>query len=176
MPIATDFFKEAMSYFATGVTIVTTRHGDEVHGMTVNAFCSVSLNPMLVLVSIEKTLATHAMIEASGVFAVNILRLSQMEWGERFAGLIPNVEDRFEGIAFKSATSGSPLLPGAIAWVDCRVWAAYDGGDHTLFLGEVLEGAVPGGAEPLLYYHRRWSRLSAEGPLTANPWPHDEDG
>lgn len=173
MSISVQTFKDAMSHFATGVTVVTTRHNDIVHGMTANAFCSVSLDPMLVLVSIAKTLRSHSLIKASGVFAVNILAMEQMGWAERFAGRIPDVEDRFVGLPYTAATTGSPLLPGAIAWVDCRLWATYDGGDHTLFVGEVVDGGIPGGSEPLLYYQSHWSRLAAEGPLTATPLPPD---
>jgi flavin reductase (DIM6/NTAB) family NADH-FMN oxidoreductase RutF len=175
MPISVETFKTAMSRFATGVTVVTTRHGDIVHGMTVNAFCSVSLEPLLVLVSIAKPLRSHSLINESGVFAVNILSLDQMEYGERFAGRIPDTEDRFAGIPYTTGVTGSPLLPGSLAWVDCRVWARYDGGDHTLFVGEVLDGAISDKGEPLLYYSSRWSQLALEGPLTANPWPGDED-
>lgn len=175
MPISVHTFKDAMSRFATGVTIVTTRHGDIVHGMTANAFCSVSLDPLLVLVSIGKTLRSHHLIKDGGVFAVNILSTQQMGWAERFAGRIPDVDDRFVGLSYETATTGSPLLPGALAWVDCRLWATYDGGDHTLFVGEVIDGAVLDGSDPLLYYRSHWSRLAAEGPLTATPWPGDED-
>ncbi|HBY97952.1 MAG: flavin reductase family protein [Ardenticatenaceae bacterium] len=175
MPISVQTFKDVMSHFATGVTIVTTRQGSIVHGMTVNAFCSVSLDPMLVLVSVAKTLRSHFLIEASGSFAVNILAMEQMGWAERFAGRIPDVEDRFAGLPYTDAITGSPVLSGAIAWVDCRLWATYNGGDHTLFVGEVVDGAIPNRADPLLYYQSHWSRLAAEGPLTANPWPGDED-
>lgn len=175
MAIESSTFKHAMSHFATGVTIVTTRSGDTVHGMTANAFCSVSLTPPLVLVSIAKGLRSHGLITAAGIFAVNLLSLGQMALAERFAGRVPEMEDRFSGLDYGSAETGSPILPESLAWVDCRLWATYDGGDHTLFLGEVLAGEVLAPQPPLLYYQSRWSQLAAEGPRTANPWPGDDD-
>lgn len=177
MAFDVEMFKRAMSQFATGVTIVTTRDGDEVHGMTANAFSSVSLAPMLVLVCIAKPLRTHEMIERSGIFAVNILALEQRELAERFAGMIPGVEDRFAGIAYRTATTGAPVFDDALAWVDCRVWATYDGGDHTIFVGEVVDGAVlnDGTREPLLYFNRRWAHLGPVEPQRSSPWPKQSD-
>lgn len=173
MSFDVEMFKRAMSQFATGVTIVTTRDGDDVHGMTANAFSSVSLDPMLVLVCIAKPLRTHEMIQKSGIFAVNILALSQREVAERFAGMVPGVEDRFEGIAYQTATTGAPVFDEALAWVDCRLWATYDGGDHTIFVGEVVDGAVlnDGTREPLLYFNRRWAHLGPVEQQGSSPWP-----
>lgn len=175
MPISAETFKDAMSQFATGVTIVTTRAGGVVHGLTANAVTSVSLDPMLVLVCIAKDLRSHAMIEDSGVFAVNILNLGQRPLAERFAGLIPDVEDRFEGIAYETAETGSPILHDVLAWLDCRIWASYDGGDHTIFVGEVVDGDTPRtDLEPLLYCRRNWSHLGTADGVTAEPWPEEK--
>ncbi len=160
----TSTFKEAMSRFATGVTIVTTKDGETVHGLTASAFCSLSLEPPLVLVCVARTIRSHDMIARAGNFAVNILNATQRPLGERFAGLIPDVEDRFEGLTYTSAVTGAPILPDVLAWVDCRVWAAYDGGDHTIFVGEVLAAGVNDPLQaPLLYFHRHWAELGLPG-------------
>lgn len=158
-------FKVAMSQFATGVTVVTTRHQEQNIGITVNAFCSVSLDPMLVLVSIAKPLYTHGQIDESGIFAVNILAESQRPWGERFAGMFPDIKDRFFDIDFFTAVTGAPVLPEVLAWVDCEVLHRYDGGDHTLFIGRVVDGGTRPGTRPLLYWNRSWGELAREGPL-----------
>jgi flavin reductase len=162
MPLDIGTFKQAMSRFATGVTVVTTHHNGENFGITVNAFCSVSLDPMLVLISIGKPLFTHDQIEQSGVFAVNVLSLEQRRWADRFAGRDPAVIDRWEDIAFTTASTGSPILPGCLSWIDCSVEHIYDGGDHTLFVGRVLAAHAGGQGEPLLYFMSKWSRLVRE--------------
>lgn len=172
--ISADMFKEAMSRFATGVTIVTTKDGDVVHGFTANAFCSVSLEPPLVLVCVARTIRSHDMIGRSGVFAVNILNADQRHLAERFAGLVPDTEDRFEGLTYTVAQTGSPILPDTLAWVDCRVWAAYDGGDHTIYVGEVMDMGVNGDRPPLLYFRRQWAQLGTRGDKTAGPWPGEK--
>lgn len=166
-----ETFKEAMSQFATGVTIVTTRDGEEIHGLTANAVSSVSLDPLLVLVCVEKTLYSHELMHQSGVFAVNILNVNQRTLAERFAGLIPDVEDRFAGVSYISADTGSPILADTLAWLDCRVWASYDGGDHTIFVGEVIAADVPDEHEPLLYCRRNWARLGSSDHPAGDPWP-----
>lgn len=165
MPIDVEAYKNAMAQFPLGVTIVTAEHANQRLGITVSAFCSVSLEPPLVLVCIEKDLATHALIERSAAFAVNVLHKGQLAWGQRFAGLLPETEDRFEGITCEAAVTGAPLLPGVLSWLDCRVYATYTGGDHTIFVGEVVAASTAGGAAPLLYYDRHWRELAAD-PLT----------
>jgi flavin reductase len=169
-------FKEALARFATGVTVVTTRCEEQDYGITVSSFGSVSLEPTLVLICIAKTLFTHSRIEQSGVFAVNILEEGQLEWGERFAGRIPELEDRFEGIPIERGATGSPLLPGCLAWVDCEVRHSYDGGDHTIFVGEVRGVGVGQNQEPLLYFNRHWGRIATEGPDAGSSWPGENKG
>lgn len=174
MAIDPTTFKQAMSQFATGVTVTTTHYEGQNHGITANAFCSVSLDPLLVLVSVAKQLFMHEMMEKSGIFAINILSVHQLEWGNRFAGRYPTLTDRFEGISTTTAETGSPILPDCLAWVDCRVRHRYDGGDHTLFVGEVVAGQVTKGEPPLLYFDARWSQLALEGPEAGSSWPRDQ--
>jgi len=154
-------FKRAMAQFASGVTVVTTKHGDTPIGITASSFTSLSLNPPLVLVSLDKKLFTHNVIAESGVFAVNFLSARQWELGMRFAGLKPEIKDRFAGLTTKSATTGSPIFPESLAWVDCKVWNMYDGGDHTIFVGEVRDLSVSDADMPLLYHNRLWRRSEA---------------
>jgi len=154
-------FKRAMSQFASGVTVVTTKHGDTPIGITASSFTSLSLNPPLVLVSLDKKLFTHNVIAESGVFAVNVLSARQWELGMRFAGLLPEIKDRFAGLQIRTAESGNPIFPESLAWVDCKVWNMYDGGDHTIFVGEVTDLSVSDADVPLLYHNRLWRRGEA---------------
>lgn len=151
-------FREAMAQFASGVTVVTTALRGEPFGLTASSFASLSLYPPLVLVCLSRALNSHRIIEESGVFAVNILSVRQVEVGRRFAGMIPEVSERFAGIEWTAAKTGSPLLPGCLAWADCRVRNVYDGGDHSIFVGDVSEVGTGEGGEPLLYHNRLWGR------------------
>lgn len=160
MTIHSTTFKNTMSRFASGVTVITTHHQGELHGMTASSFCSVSLDPPLVLVCVARHLYSHQLIEKSGVFAVNLLAANQLDWGMRFAGMNPEIEDRFAGIEFKAAVTDSPVLPGTLGWVDCKLRHAYDGGDHTIFVGEVVAGETSQDDDPLLYYNRAWRQLA----------------
>lgn len=160
MPIETHEFRNALACWPSGVTIVTTVNNGEWKGMTVSSFSSVSLEPPQILVCIAKTLLTHEMMTGGGVFAVNILNDTQIYLGKVFAGLIPEVENRFTTGNWGTATTGSPVLTDAVAWLDCKVAHAYDGGDHTIFVGDVIAVGVPEGTtgqpQPLLYHSRRW--------------------
>ncbi|HUF11685.1 MAG TPA: flavin reductase family protein [Longimicrobiales bacterium] len=142
-------FRRVLGHFVTGVTVVTTRdRSDAPAGLTANAFASVSLDPPLVLVCIEKSSSTHALIAAAGVFAVNVLADGQERISRRFAD---ETEGRFEGVAWRAEITGAPVLDDVLAWVDCRVHSACDGGDHTIYVGEVVAGDAREGV-PLLFY------------------------
>jgi hydroxymethylglutaryl-CoA lyase len=154
-------FRRAMGQFASGVTVVTSKHGDTPIGVTASSFTSLSLDPPLVLVSLSKRLFTHNVIAESGYFAVNVLSARQLELGMRFAGMRPDITDRFAGLAVTTAVTGSPLLPDSLAWIDCTVWAMYDGGDHTIFVGQVRDLAISDFDVPLLYHNRLWRRSEA---------------
>lgn len=158
-------FKDTLSHWASGVTVVTAEHGDNRVGITASSFSSVSISPPQILICVVKKLFTHQIIEESGSFGVHILQKEQLEWGMRFAGMIPELEDRFEGLRVESMVTGAPILVDAMAWLDCKVSAAYDGSDHTIFVGEVMATKSGEVGEPLLYYHRNWRALAA-GPVT----------
>lgn len=151
-----------MAQWASGVTILTSHHNGQLVGITASSFSSVSLEPPRVLICVAKRLYTHKVIEASGVFGITILSEAQVEWGMRFAGMVPEGEDRFDGVDIFTLETGSPLLSGALGWLDCRLFAAYDGGDHTIFVGDVVATSAVETGEPILYYNRQWRRLAAD--------------
>lgn len=157
-----DTFKSAMAQWASGVTVVTSVTDAGWVGITASSLTSVSLNPPRVLICVAKRLYTHQVILASGVFAVSILNAEQVEWGMRFAGMMPELTDRFAGIDVRLAETGSPILPDVLAWLDCRVAHAYDGGDHTIFVGDVLAAGAADRTDPVLYFKRHWRKLDAE--------------
>jgi flavin reductase (DIM6/NTAB) family NADH-FMN oxidoreductase RutF len=156
--IDTSEFRRVLGHFPTGVSIVTTRQADgRPCGLTVNAFASVSLDPTLVLVCVEKASDSHGCIHASGVYAVNVLEEGKGEaLSRRFATW--GVEDKFRGVAFHEAKTGAPVLEAALAWVDCRVTETLPVGDHTVFVGEVLEADAREG-RPLVYYRGGYGRF-----------------
>lgn len=154
-------FRDVMAQWPSGVTIVTTLDADgERKGMTASSFSSVSLTPPLVSVCLLKSLYTHRLISESGVFGVNVLAKDQQEVARRFAGMLPGVEDRFEGESWTIAETGASLLDSALGWVDCRVVHAYEGGDHTIFVGEVVAAHNARRSAPLLFHSRGWGQFA----------------
>ena len=148
-----------MRRFATGVTIVTTRNGDVIHGFTVNAFASVTAEPPTVLVCVNRTARAHPIISESGGFCVNILALEQQVLAEKFQGGEPH--ERFRDVVHRAGPSGSPILDNVLAYVDCSVEEEVSAGTHTIFIGRVLEaGERPG--VPLGYYDRAYRDYAIE--------------
>ncbi|VVE65883.1 nitrilotriacetate monooxygenase [Pandoraea pnomenusa] len=130
-------FRHALGRFATGVTIVTTTTPDGTPiGLTANSFNSVSLSPPLVLWSINKRSRSLEVFETSGRFAINVLCADQMPLAARFASPVP---DRFEGVPWRSGRGGMPLFDGCVAWFECNLTFKYEGGDHFIFVGEVVD-------------------------------------
>lgn len=158
MPVSPQAFKQSLAQWASGVTVVTTTFNGQRLGLTVSSFSSVSLNPPLISVCLDKKLYACTAVEQSGVFAVNVLDMNQMEYGLIFAGMKPGVEDRFADIEVSTAVTDSPILPNVLCWLDCRVWQVYDGGDHLIVVGEVLATDASGADTPLLYHNRLWRR------------------
>lgn len=148
--------RRVMGGFATGVTVITTHDGaGKDYGLTANAVTSVSLTPPLVLVCVDKTAESHDVFGRSGVFAVNILAAEQEALSQRFA---KSGVDKFMGITVERAASGAALFPGSLAHLDCRVTAAHDAGDHTIYIGEVDTAEAREG-DPLLFFGGRYARL-----------------
>jgi flavin reductase (DIM6/NTAB) family NADH-FMN oxidoreductase RutF len=159
MPVGEEVFKQVMRRWASAVTIVTTKVGEEVHGLTVSGFAGISLDPPLVMVSVGHNQDSHIWIQDGGCFGINFLRADQVDLSDRFAGRTPDA-DRFAGVAYRAEISGAPILEDCIAWFDCRVAAAHVVGDHTIFIGDVLAGAVVSDASPLLYYDGAYRQLA----------------
>ncbi len=141
-------FRAALGRFPTGVTIVTTRAGDgRPVGVTVNSFNSVSLEPPLVLWSLQRASVSLGAFEAAGRFAVNVLRIDQIDLSNRFASPVP---EKFNGVRWSWSADDIPLLDGCVARFECRTRAVHDGGDHVIFIGEVERFDVAGG-QPLIF-------------------------
>jgi flavin reductase (DIM6/NTAB) family NADH-FMN oxidoreductase RutF len=162
MPLSTidpATFRSVLGRFASGVTVVTVqdnRHYD--HGMTVSAFCSLSLEPPLVLICVEKSASLHAVIangETASQFAVNILESKQEELARRFADDHPN---RFDGVGFTRGTTGAPIIDDCLAVIECEVQSRHPAGDHTIVIGAVIASATSEGS-PLLYYRGGYATL-----------------
>ena len=204
MAIDKDFFRQIMGRFATGVTVVTTNNKGTVAGLTVNAFCSVSLNPPLILVCVDLTSATLPHMRESGAFAVNILADDQEEISRCFATPSAERYERFCNANYHTAVTGSPILDGVLAFIDARIVAEYPGGDHSIFLGEVkalgtsdqvsvadglnhqqamaqIRSHLNSEKEPLAYYRGQYRHLTEEyrkpsltATVTSTATTHDE--
>ncbi len=157
-----EALRSAMRLWTTGVAVLTARHGETAHGMTVNSFASIALEPPWVSVSLQKGTRTRELVLASGFFAVTILSADQREISERFAGRIPEEGNRLAGLATQTLLTGVPLLEGGLAWLDCRVVHTFDAAQSTLFIGEVLATRIlqPEG-KPLVYFNRHYRSLQA---------------
>jgi len=161
MGIGPDEFRHVLGHFASGVTVVTTWDTDgRPTGLTASAFTSVSLTPPLVLVCVDQRANSYDAFRTSGRFAVNVLAAGQEVLSRHFAS---TQADKFEHIAFRTGALGLPLLPDALAHLECRTVHTYPGGDHTIFVGEV-EAAGVGQGEPLLYYRGGYGRLRVGDP------------
>ncbi|HEX6537056.1 MAG TPA: flavin reductase family protein [Gemmatimonadaceae bacterium] len=149
-------FRSILGRFAAGVTVVTARDekGHD-HGMTVSAFCSLSLDPTLVLVCIERQTEMHGILEHATHFAVNMLSAAQESISRRFA---EQMEDRFDGVGYTRGVTGLVLLEGILAYLECRLVARHAGGDHTIVVGEVIAGEAFA-ERPLLYYRGGYAQL-----------------
>lgn len=153
MPASTEDFRAALRRFATGVTIVTTAHDDRIHGFTANAFASVSAEPPTILICVNRTARAHPLITASGRFCVNLLAAEQRALAERFSSGDPI--QRFDGVAHHPGPSGSPVLEGTLAHLDCTLAEEFSAATHTIFIGTVLEAGFADGA-PLGYFDRAY--------------------
>jgi flavin reductase (DIM6/NTAB) family NADH-FMN oxidoreductase RutF len=159
-------FRKALSCFATGVTIVTVdvegeAHGHEVHGMTANAFCSVSLDPLLVLVCVDNRTRTHAHLHAKKRFGINVLGQNQQAISDYYARS-DRTHEQAEvetGARFDRTVHGTPMLRGSLAYLECRLHTVQDAGDHSIFIAEVEDVVVREG-EPLLFFRGKYRNLA----------------
>lgn len=167
MAVSPTEYRAALRHFASGVTIVTTRDREgRPCGLTASAFTSVSLDPPLVLVCVDRDATAHPGFEAHGWFAVNLLATGQEHVARQFA---LSGGDKFAGVAYREGRARLPIIEEVVAALECRIVHRYPGGDHTIFVGEV-EGAAVGGGPPLVYYGGDYHRLQLpRGARDASP-------
>ncbi len=159
MSIPSEEFRNALRHFPSGVTIVAIRSGEQIHGLTVSAFASISPDPPLVAVIIDHRHRAHALLEHEGaVFAVNILHQGHVDLSNRFAWV--KDQDRFLEGKWTTAVTGAPVMADAAAWLDCTIVGRHPAGTHTIYVGEVQASHVPGPDEPpLIYWNRGYRQL-----------------
>jgi len=156
MPVSKDEFRSAMSRFASGVTVVTTRdEAGQPSGITVSSFASLSLEPPLVLICIDKRTHIHSLLVEGRHFAVNVLAEDQEILSRRFAS---RDVDRFSGTGYTDGVTGVPILNDVLTAIECRVVQVCTGGDHTIFIGEVEHALVSDG-KPLAYFRGGYAQL-----------------
>ena len=156
-------FRKAMGAFATGVTIITVDLDDEVHGMTANAFTSVSLDPMLVLVCVDHSTRTHAHLHAKKRFGINVLCADQMAISEYYARPERSHEhaEAEAGARFDRTRHGTPMLDGALAFLECRLESVQEAGDHSIFIAQVEDVVVREG-DPLLFFRSVYRKIGEQ--------------
>jgi flavin reductase (DIM6/NTAB) family NADH-FMN oxidoreductase RutF len=155
MAVSPEDYREALRKFASGITIVTVAHGNELHGMTASSFAAASLSPPLVLVCLERSSRTRSLVLEASSFAANILGDHQESIARSFSESGPKP---FQELRHRPGKFGAPLLEGAIAWIECSVWRVIETGDHDVIVGEVQAcDSQPG--LPLVYFNRSYRSL-----------------
>jgi flavin reductase (DIM6/NTAB) family NADH-FMN oxidoreductase RutF len=160
MALDPEQLRAAMRAWSSGVTVVTAAYGGEQHGMTVNSFTSVSLEPPLIIISLQDTARTRDLVYHAQAFGVTILSAAQQEISERFAGRTGDSEHRMAGLETETLVTGAPFLKGGLAYFDCRVRQSVDVGPNTMFIAEVVAARGNGEGHPLLYHNRKYHRLN----------------
>ena len=160
MTLDPENLRAAMRAWTAGVTVATTVNEGHKHGMTVNSFTSISLDPAMITISLQQSTRTHEYVGKSRVFGLTILSAGQSKVSDLFAGRFPDVGDRFADLQTETLVTGSPLIVGGLAWLDCRVTQTFDAGMNTLFIAEVLAARSFGEDQPLIYHSRKYWGLS----------------
>jgi flavin reductase (DIM6/NTAB) family NADH-FMN oxidoreductase RutF len=157
MPIEKNELRRIMGHFATGVTVITSvRSSGELHGLTANAFTSVSLVPPLLLICVDKKAESYPCFDESKIFTVNILAADQEALSRKFAVSGGN---KFEGVSYRIGANGAPILDGTLAYIECKVAGVMDAGDHTVYLGEVEQAETPHEGLPLMFFRGGYRAL-----------------
>lgn len=154
-----ELLRQSMRHWPTGVTVVTSLSGAKRHGMTVNSFASISLEPAVVTITLAHATRTYSMVTESGIAGITILSQEQVEISDRFAGRIPEDGDRFAGLETFTLATGTPFISGGLAYLDCRVRAAHPLEFSTLFLLDVLVALPAETGSPLIYFNRGYHHL-----------------
>jgi 3-hydroxy-9,10-secoandrosta-1,3,5(10)-triene-9,17-dione monooxygenase reductase component len=159
MSISPDAFRNTLRFFAAGVTIVSVKVGERIHGLTATGFVTISQTPPLIAVVIDHRGRAYEMLELpDAVFAVNILREDQEELADRFA---KSKEDRFAVGTWTTAVTGAPILQEALAWLDCTIYARHPMGGNTIYIGDVQATCVTDPEpKPLVYWNRSYHVVS----------------
>jgi 3-hydroxy-9,10-secoandrosta-1,3,5(10)-triene-9,17-dione monooxygenase reductase component len=152
MVASNDLFKELMRRFTAGVTLVTFNENKKFGGLTVSSFCSLSMDPPLVLICIDRKIVSHDSLEKTDTFGVNICNSEQGKLAWDFANSEIDKNELIKSLPHTLTKLGTPLLEGCLATMECKITQKYDGGDHTIFIGQVEEGKIDENAEPLVYY------------------------
>ncbi|MBT3240395.1 MAG: flavin reductase [Chloroflexi bacterium] len=161
-PLSEKQIREVMRNWATGVTVVTSNHSNQNHGMTVSSFSSISLEPPLVMIALERSTRTRQLVIDSKAFGITILSENQQEISNQFAGWVTDEGDRFEGLETFTLDSKSPMIKGGLGYMDCKVESVYEVGTHTLIIGEVTSIKINEGngtSDPLLYFNQKYHQL-----------------
>ncbi len=160
MPVDPNLFKQVMRRFATGVMVLTVSSGKEMHAMTMNAVASLSLSPVLMLVCIEKNARSHELVHSVRAFALNILTEEQLELGAKFAYDAGARSQPAEYVKGEIGETGALLIKDSLGFMECKLVGECDGGDHTIFIGQVVNAGVRGNdCGPLVYYDRKFMGL-----------------
>ena len=159
MPIDKARFRQIIGHFATGVTVITTAQEGWLHGMTANAVASLSLDPLLLLVCVDKTANMHEQIAKAGRFGVNILTGDQENISRTFAATTQPEQNALQGMAYRMGEHGSPIIDDVLAHLECEVVDRAEGGDHTIYIASVLSGGLDEEGAPLLFYRGGYRRL-----------------
>lgn len=160
MTLEAETLRTAMRAWSAGVTVVTAVHEGRKHGMTVNSFTSISLDPATITISLKTGSRTYETVIGSRAFGLTMLASTQSKISDIFAGRFPEIEDRFAEVQVETLVTGAPLIVGGLAWLDCRVVETFDAGMNTLFIAEVLAARGSGEGQPLLYHDRKYWQLS----------------
>jgi len=159
MPVATESFRQVLGSFATGVTIVTLKNNDGVHGLTVNAFTSVSLEPPMILICIQKDGDSRTCMAGTDAFVVNILSADQKVLAQRFADSDLDSHERFENLSYRPSQGSIPILDDSLGYLECHIVNQFEGGDHTIFLAQVENAKINKHKSPLVFYRSTYYQL-----------------
>jgi flavin reductase (DIM6/NTAB) family NADH-FMN oxidoreductase RutF len=155
-----QLFKDVMARIPTAVAVITSAGSDGFRGVTVSSFCSLSLSPPLILACIDVSIQSHDILAAADAYVVNVLSREQTFFAEQFSGQTPLADPRFTRVPHSLSARGIPKIHDCIAWIECRPWARYRGGDHNIFVGEVEQLELGGADDPLIYYDRSFVELA----------------
>jgi flavin reductase (DIM6/NTAB) family NADH-FMN oxidoreductase RutF len=161
MALTKDEYRQLIGCFPTGVTIITMARGGEVRGMTANAVTSVSLDPLLLLICVDKRTITHQFLDEAKAFAVNILAEDQEHVSRALASHDSEDARRLLGHPYHPGQTGSPILDDCAAYLECRITEVFPGGDHSIFIGEVVWGEILREDPPLIFHRGKYRRLQS---------------